>query len=401
MQFFLIKFVEYKIVCIFNPKNFSIGMESTNDIRNDYLVDLMMSTKKDDLNYIYKGEFTQNLSQHILSLAEKNIDRNRISHKIKKRVFHIMVESIQNISRHGDSPVQPEEDAMFSIQKQKEWYYITTGNVIEQEKVEPLRAKLDKINNLDSAELDLFYREVLSNGKLSTKGGAGLGLIEMARKSGNKLSYDLRQINGTTSYFYMHSNINTISLGEAPEPPENSVISLKYMTKLHQYINEHDIVLIYSAVFDQENLLSLISIMKNRGNDTLNFKKKIISLMVEMLQNIIHHGGVEMDEIKGSQGIFYISIKKEKYYLTTINYIKNSSVDILKNKIDHINDLTDETRENFYNERLFDFEINSPTGAGLGLIEMRIKSRNPIYYQFYPLNNEYSLFKLTLCLENK
>ena len=371
------------------------------DIRKDYLVELMMSTKKDDLNYIYKGEFTQNLSQHILSLAEKNIDRNRISHKIKKRVFHIMVESIQNISRHGDSPVEPEEDAMFAIQKQNDWYYITTGNVIEQEKVKPLRDKLDKINNLDSAELDLFYREVLSNGKLSTKGGAGLGLIEMARKSGNKLFYDLRQINDATSYFYMNSNINITKLAEVPAPKENSVTTIKYITELHKYINAHNIVLIYSAVFDQENLLSLISIMKNRGNDTLNFKKKIISLMVEMLQNIIHHGNVEMEEIKGCQGIFYISIKDNKYYLTTINYIKNNSVDILRDKINHINNLDDETRENFYNERLFDFEINSPTGAGLGLIEMRIKSRNPIEYQFFTFNDDYSLFKLTLCLENK
>ena len=66
-------------------------MSSDNNIaKRDFVIELMKSTGKDDLNYIYRGEFTQNLQQHILSLAEKNIDRDRISGKIKKRIFHIM-----------------------------------------------------------------------------------------------------------------------------------------------------------------------------------------------------------------------------------------------------------------------------------------------------------------------
>ena len=42
---------------------------------------------------------------------------------------------------------------------------------------------------------------------------------------------------------------------------------------------------------------------------TANIKKKIVSLMVEMLQNIIHHGDKDINGCKGSQGIFYISEK--------------------------------------------------------------------------------------------
>jgi hypothetical protein len=56
---------------------------------------LMKTTKKGDLSYVYRGEFSQNISHHILSLAEKNIDKFGMPSKLKKRVFHIMVESIQ------------------------------------------------------------------------------------------------------------------------------------------------------------------------------------------------------------------------------------------------------------------------------------------------------------------
>lgn len=365
----------------------------------DFLTELMRSTGKEDLNYIYRGEFTQNLQQHILSLAEKNIDREKISGKIKKRVFHIMVESIQNISRHGDNKDEQntaENYAMFSIQKEKEWYYITTSNIIENSKVEALRSKLDKINSLDQAELDKFYREVLGNGQLSKKGGAGLGLIEMVRKSGNKLSYDIEKINDEHSYFYLHSHINTASLaGVTIEVDEKSIFSLNYMVKLHNFIISNSILLIYSAIFDQDSLLSLVSIMKNRVDGTANIKKKIVSLMVEMLQNIIHHGDKNIDGCKGSQGIFYISEKNNKYYLTTINYISNDKIQALKEKIDYINGLDDKGREQFYNSRLFDFKSCTSKESGLGLIEMRQKSRNPIEYEFSAINDKHSLFKIS------
>lgn len=365
----------------------------------DFILELMQSTVNEDLHYFYRGEFTQSLSHQILSLAEKNIDKDHISSKIKKRVFHIMVESIQNISRHQDEPYKPEETAIFGIQKRSEHYYITTGNVIENAKTESLCSKLDKINNLDQEELDAFYREVLSNGQLSSKGGAGLGLIEMARKSGNKLKYALKQISDLMSYFYLHSSINTITLSEAPEPPDDSVYSLKYMTDLHQFIIDNNVLLIYSTVFDQDSLLSLIQIMKNRG-DTLNSRKKLISLMVEMLQNIIHHGDVDFDGLKGSKGIFYIAENNGSNELTTINYIANSSIEKLKAKIDYINSLSDEEREDYYNERLFDFRMTTNKEAGLGFIEMRIKSKNPLEYSFEKVDNDYSLFKYTIRLRN-
>jgi len=376
-------------------------MAANNNIADiTFVIDLMKSTEKDDLNYIYRGEFTQNLQQHILSLAEKNIDKEKISSKIKKRVFHIMVESIQNISRHGDAHDEYEEttSSLFSIQKHNKWYYVTTGNVIENSKVENLRSKLEKINSLSGDELDKFYREVLGNGQLSAKGGAGLGLIEMVRKSGNKLSYKIVEINNDISFFYLHTYINTAVQDEAPQKIGDTIFSLDYIVKLHLFIMDNNILLIYSAVFDQDSLLSLISIMKNRMNETLNSKKKIISIMVEMLQNIIHHGDVTIGKTSGCKGIFYISIRGDKYCLTSINYIKRDKVDSLKQKLDHINSLNDEEREDFYNERLFDFRINTSKEAGLGLIEMRNKSKNPLEYEFIDNNEEYCLFKITSCI---
>ena len=99
-----------------------------------------------------------------------------------------MVEGLQNITRHQEVKAEVDENSgIFFIQQRDGKYYITTGNVIENDKVEELRGKLEVVNSLDKVELKKYYKDVLTKGKLSVKGGAGLGLIEMSRKSGNKL----------------------------------------------------------------------------------------------------------------------------------------------------------------------------------------------------------------------
>ena len=70
-----------------------------------------------------------------------------------------------------------------------------TANYIEVDNIAPLKAKLDKINALDKDGLRSYYKEVLDNGKYSVHGGGGLGMIDIARKSGNKLEYDFSDVN--------------------------------------------------------------------------------------------------------------------------------------------------------------------------------------------------------------
>jgi hypothetical protein len=49
---------------------------------------------------------------------------------------------------------------------------------------------------------------VLSNGTLSSKGTAGLGMIDIARKSGNKLEYQFLPIDDKNSFFCLTIKID-------------------------------------------------------------------------------------------------------------------------------------------------------------------------------------------------
>jgi hypothetical protein len=73
--------------------------------------------------------------------------------------------------------------------------------------MQSLQDKLDKINELDKEGLKNLYKEIIKNNKLSDKGGAGLGFVDMARKSGRKLEYEFEPINDSSSFFSLKTTI--------------------------------------------------------------------------------------------------------------------------------------------------------------------------------------------------
>ena len=56
-------------------------------------------------------------------------------------------------------------------------------------------------------QLKEYYKEVLSEGGFSDKGGGGLGMIDIARKSGQKLNYHFTEIDETFSFFNLNIKI--------------------------------------------------------------------------------------------------------------------------------------------------------------------------------------------------
>ncbi len=361
-------------------------------LEHNFVFDLINNTAPDDLNYIYRGEFNSDITNYILSLAEKNIIDSKLQGRTKKRVFHIMVESIQNITRHQDfSDENLAQTAFFSIQKQGTIFYITTGNIINNDEIPPLEAKLKKLNNLSKEELTKVYLEILNDGQISSKGGAGLGLIEIVRKSGNKLDYDFLKISDEKSFIYMFSFIDTSTIEDHTPPTENKIYTFDYIKKLHQQIIKENILLIYSNIFEQNSLVRLISVLQSQKYSALAFKKRIISAMVELLQNIILHGRVKIGDKIFSPGIFYISKKQNIFYLNAVNYIRKEKIEKLRQKIEKLNSMTNSEVEQLYNEHLFDFSGNHKN-AGLGLIELRMKSKNTIDFNFFEHNQDFSLF---------
>jgi len=358
---------------------------------------LFEGMQKENLGYIYRGLFTDGITDSIIALAESNLETAGESSKVKKKVFSIMVECLQNITRHqtpeDEIVATSENSGIFVIQRQEKGYYITTGNLVKNEDIPMLKELLQTINSKEKDDLKLYYKEVLNTGQFSEKGGAGLGLIDMARKSGNKLLFDFNHINEDYSYFYLHTSISKETEGAS------EISNLDNIQALHKIVNKENILLVFNGALNQESLINLLSIIEGQMIGTVDLKKKIFNVMVEMLQNIVKHATKKDDSDQGGNpGIFFISEHNGRYSLSTGNYIKKAKADELKTKLKHVNSLEGDELDLFYSKRLLNFEIDNSKEAGLGIIDLRLKSGNKLDFNFDYVTSEVSFFTLKINL---
>lgn len=184
-----------------------------------YIYDLHRTMVTRNLILVYEGEFTQEITKSVLAMAERNMDAIGEDSAIKRKVFNVMVECLQNIVKHSDeindNSYADRNNAIFMIGKQEDKYIITSGNPVSLDKIVILQNKLEYINSLDKEGLKEHYKEVIKTNKgLSAKGGAGLGFIDMARKSGQKLQFDFEPINENISFFSLKTVIRRNDIGE-------------------------------------------------------------------------------------------------------------------------------------------------------------------------------------------
>ncbi len=176
----------------------------------EFAYQLYHTMQANEINLVYEGVVTQEITRTFTALTEKNMAKNEESNMVQRKVFNVMVECLQNISKHADAVSDDEEDhrGIVLVSHGENSYNIITGNVVKREKKEGLEKNLEYINSLDKEGLSALYKQQIKEGKISEKGGAGLGFIDIAKKSGNKIEYQFKDLSDDLCFFII---ITTIS----------------------------------------------------------------------------------------------------------------------------------------------------------------------------------------------
>jgi hypothetical protein len=130
--------------------------------------------------------------------------------KLRKKVYNVLVESLQNLYHHVDKVPDDFEDqtsdkfGLLIVEKVENGYKIITGNFVHADNIEKLEEKIKRINRSTHEEIKELYKFILNHQRISAKGGGGLGLVDIARKTGNKLDYTFKQYNDNYFFFYMN-----------------------------------------------------------------------------------------------------------------------------------------------------------------------------------------------------
>jgi hypothetical protein len=174
---------------------------------------------KNNVILFYKGNVDSDVINHVLDTVEDKMAEANEQAKLRKKVYNVLVESLQNLYHHVDKVPDDFEDqtsekfGLLVVQKVDSGYKIITGNFVHADNVEKLEEKIKRINRSSHEEIKELYKFILNHQRISAKGGGGLGLVDIARKTGNKLDYSFKEYNKQYSFFYLN-----ILVDEQQEP---------------------------------------------------------------------------------------------------------------------------------------------------------------------------------------
>jgi len=125
--------------------------------------------------------------------------------KRSKTIFSVFMEGVQNLIWHGGD--NSDTSGMILITQDEGHVTIMCGNRIAQKDTLDLRERLNQIANADKETIRQLYREGMSNSKEHEGPGAGSGLLEIARRSSQPISYVFVDIDKDTVDFILAATI--------------------------------------------------------------------------------------------------------------------------------------------------------------------------------------------------
>ena len=164
-----------------------------------------METKK-EIIISYTGQLKYETIGQLINELKMKVSDLEISIVLYKKILLVMIESLENIMKYNehfekDITIKKEYPPVFNLDFENNKFILTSSNAILNTDVPDLHEKLNLITHLDNEGLKKLYKNTITNGQFSEKGGAGLGFIEMAKIASRKMNYSFTKINRDYSYY--------------------------------------------------------------------------------------------------------------------------------------------------------------------------------------------------------
>jgi hypothetical protein len=172
-------------------------------------------------------------------------------------------------------------------------------------------------------------------------------------------------------------------------------------------MNDVQILIEFKGKVTFNEISKLINELSNKMKElkeTVNIYKRLLTIMVESLENIIKYTDRidNKDEIiQKNPAFFQLGKLNNQYIVKVSNPVKICDSDFLKNRLERLNKYNYHELKQMYHEIISNGQFSDQGGAGLGFIEMMKATGEKIGYSFEKINKEFSYFSLELELKNK
>jgi len=182
------------------------------DIRQYY-----KTLDEDSILIIYSGPIWADGIDGLAEMLLKRLEFDESSLGASQAVFSIFVEQVNNMMMYSTEK-EYKNDAngntleiskgIFILGVQQSAYFVQSGNLVTNSNAEMLKNKIDHLNSLDKKQLRQYHKERLKaeNDNPESK-GAGLGLIEVARRATSPIEYDFEPYDDQRQYFTMYVTV--------------------------------------------------------------------------------------------------------------------------------------------------------------------------------------------------
>jgi hypothetical protein len=357
------------------------------------LIQLHERTASQPVAFCYRGPFHDQFTHTILEIYDGTHPARQSQPMVNRKVSFLLVECFQNILRHGESVAGSEpdfrDDGLFSFRSIGDEFIINSINIVAGEEVADLERLMINVNSLDPNQLKELYLDQLNKARLSEKGGAGLGLIELARKSGRKVLYQFEEAPGGRKFF--HQQV-TFCSGEQKKEVTNYIAETR---RVYEEMASENSLLCYKGHFSQKSILPMLEIVEHNmaeGIQLSHIGRKTGHILVEILQNIARHGS---GEASPAEGIFTLGWRDGHIVLQAGNVVDDEEKDFLTEKLTYLRGLSREELLELHKAALkASLKFENKTKSGLGLIEIARASSSPIIFDFHPFDRGHHLFVL-------
>lgn len=152
----------------------------------------------------FNGPFSQGLIEEIGSALRNYLQSEAASTSSALDLFAAYVELAQNIREYSAARGYngAEASATVVISRDEEGrYVINAGNVVERADGQAMQQRINELAALDKTALKALYKERLRQPR-EEAGGAGLGLIDLARKASTPFTCSLESVENSERRFF-------------------------------------------------------------------------------------------------------------------------------------------------------------------------------------------------------
>ncbi|MGZ3862953.1 MAG: DUF6272 family protein [Bacteroidia bacterium] len=147
----------------------------------------------------YMGKFDHELLKSLINLIERKLTALHADDSVRRKILHFIIGCAQNFSKMEMLP-HNNEDCIFLIEKSGTDYIIHLGARLGVLEIAFFKKSIDKVNSLDTDEVKSVFYDELSKTVDSYENYMMMSLLDIAKRTRQKISYDVINLNETYKF---------------------------------------------------------------------------------------------------------------------------------------------------------------------------------------------------------